>query len=256
MNKLLIFNMKKTSIFKMAFAAAILSFSSCTSFAGSSSAPASSPDITDILGSAGSVLGGAGGALGNVLEGVFTKTDLTVADIAGEWTSTGSAVSFQSDNFLKKAGGSAAAGALESKLDDYYKKFGLTGAVLNIDQDGIFTLTIKKLPIHGTIEVKSKGIFTFKFNAGGLVSLGSMDAYVEKTPTGLNVMFDADKIKKIMTLAATVSGNKMVSTADQLLKQYDGICIGFKMTGKSANSTTGSSAADAAVDALKGIFGK
>ncbi|MDE6695270.1 MAG: DUF4923 family protein [Muribaculaceae bacterium] len=246
--------MKKTSIFKLATIATILTFSSCTSLAGTSSA--SSPDLTDILGNAGSILNGAGGAIGNVLEGVFTKTDLTVADIAGEWTSTGSAVSFQSDNFLKKAGGSAAAGAVESKLDDYYKKFGLTGAVLDVQQDGTFTLTIKKLPIRGTIEVKSKGIFTFKFNAGGLVSLGSMDAYVEKTPSGINVMFDAEKIKKIMTLAATISGSKMVSTADQLLKQYDGICIGFKMKGQSANSATGNSATDAAVDALKGLFGK
>ncbi|MDE5975792.1 MAG: DUF4923 family protein, partial [Muribaculaceae bacterium] len=29
---------------------------------------------------------------------------------------------------------------------------------------------------------------------------------------------------------ASISGSKMVSTADQLLKQYDGICIGFKMS--------------------------
>lgn len=246
--------MKKTSIIKMAIAAIALTFS-CGSFAE----PTQSPDLKDLLGNAGDILGGAGGALGNVLEGVFTKTDLTVADIAGEWTSTGSAVSFQSDNFLKKAGGSAAAGAVESKLDDYYNKFGLTGAVLDIDQDGNFTLTIKKLPIKGTLEVKSKGVFTFNFNAGGLMKLGSMSAYVEKTPTGINVMFDADKIKKIMTLAASISGSKMVSTADQLLKQYDGICIGFKMKGQSASSSesgTGNSATDAAVDALRGLFGK
>ncbi|MDE6523180.1 MAG: DUF4923 family protein [Muribaculaceae bacterium] len=239
--------MKKASFFKMAIAAIALTFS-CGAFAE----PTPNPDLKDIL-------GGAGGALGNVLEGVFTKTDLTVADIAGEWTSTGSAVSFQSDNFLKKAGGSAAAGAVESKLDEYYKKFGLTGATLEIDQDGNFTLTIKKLPIKGTLEVKSKGVFKFNFNAGGMIKLGSMDAYVEKTPSGLNVMFDADKIKKIMSLAASISGSKMVSTADQLLKQYDGICIGFKMSGKSASNNetgTGNSAADAAVDALKGLFGK
>ncbi len=239
--------MKKSSFFKMAIAAIALTFS-CGAFAE----PTPNPDLKDIL-------GGAGGALGNVLEGVFTKTDLTVADIAGEWTSTGSAVSFQSDNFLKKAGGSAAAGAVESKLDEYYKKFGLTGATLDIDQEGNFTLTIKKLPIKGTLEVKSKGVFKFNFNAGGMMKLGSMDAYVEKSPSGLNVMFDADKIKKIMSLAASISGSKMVSTADQLLKQYDGICIGFKMSGQSApnnESGTGNSATDAAVDALKGLFGK
>ena len=239
--------MKKTSFLKMAVAAIALSCSTAT-FAE----PTPSPDLKDIL-------GGAGGALSNIVEGVFTKTDLTVEDIAGEWTSTGSAVSFQSDNFLKKAGGSAAAGAVESKLDEYYSKFGLTGATLDIDKEGNFTLTIKKLPLKGTLSVKDKGIFHFVFNAGGMMKLGSMTAYVEKTPTGLNVMFDADKIKKIMTLAATLSGSKMVSTADKLLKEYDGICIGFKMKGQSAStdgSSSGSSTTDSAIDALKGLFGK
>ncbi len=226
----------------MAIAAIALSFS-CVAFAE----PTPDPDLKDIL-------GGAGGALGNIVEGVFTKTDLSVADIVGEWTSTGSAVTFQSDNFLKKAGGSAAAGAVENQLDQYYSKFGLTGAVLKIDQDSTFTLTIKKLPIKGTISVKSKGVFNFNFSAGGIMKLGSMAAYVEKTPSGINVMFDADKIKKIMTLAATISGNKMVSTADKLLKEYDGICIGFKMKGQATNSN-GNSATDSAIDALKGLFG-
>lgn len=241
--------MKKSNFFKMLCAAIALSFS-CAAFAE----PASAPDLKDILNA-------GGGALGNIVEGVFTKTDLTVEDIAGEWTSTGSAVSFQSDNFLKKAGGSAAAGAVESKLNEYYNKFGLTGAVLNVDKDGNFTLTIKKMPIKGTLSVKSKGIFTFKF----LMGLGSMDAYVEKSPTGLNVMFDADKIKKIMSFAASISGNKMVSTADKLLKEYDGICIGFKMKSNGASQSTtngsqsdtnsGSSTTESAIDALKGLFG-
>lgn len=243
--------MKKTNILKMAIAAIALTFSY-----GAFAEPTPQPDLKDIL-------GGAGGAIGNVLEGVFTKTDLTVADLVGEWTSTGSAVSFQSDNFLKKAGGSAAAGVVESKLDDYYQKFGLTGAVLTVQPDSTFTLTIKKLPIKGTLSVKSKGVFNFNFSAGGMIKLGSMAAYVEKTPTGLNVMFDADKIKKIMTLAASISGSKMVSSADQLLKQYDGICIGFKMKGQNSSTGTstdgtsnGESGTNSAVDALKGLFGK
>lgn len=240
--------MKNTGFIKKMALVAIALICSTASFAD----PTPSPDIKDIL-------GGAGGALSNIVEGVFTKTDLTVADIVGEWTSIGSAVTFQSDNFLKKAGGSAAAGAVESKLDEYYNKFGLTGAVLKVEQDSTFTLTIKRLPIKGTLEVKSKGIFTFSFNAGGIMKLGSMNAYVEKTPAGINVMFDADKIKNIMTLAASISGSKMVSTADKLLKEYDGICIGFKMKGQASapqGSATGNSASDAAVDALKGLFGK
>ncbi|MDE6341567.1 MAG: DUF4923 family protein, partial [Muribaculaceae bacterium] len=222
-------------------AAALLSLS-----LPASAEPSSAPDLKDVL-------GGLGGALGNAVEGVFTKTDLTVEDIAGEWTANGSAVTFQSDNFLKKAGGVAAAGAVESQLDPYYSKFGLNGAVLNIDKEGNFTLTIRKIPVKGTLKVKSKGVFSFKFMAFGSIGLGTMNAYVEKTPSGLNVMFDADKIKKIMTFAASLSGNQMVSAADKILKEYDGICIGFKMTGKAAEGNK--SAADSAIDALRGLIG-
>lgn len=238
--------MKKSNILKIAVAAMALS----SSF-GAMAEPFQ-PDLKDILNM-------GGGAVGSIVEGVFKKSDLKVSDLEGEWTSTGSAVTFQSDNFLKKAGGAAAAGAVESQIDPYFKKFGLTGAVFTVDNQGNFSLKIKMVTLKGTIAVKSKGVFTMKFTALGTMSLGSMDAYVEKSLNSLNLMFDADKIKKIMSFAATISGNKMVSTADKILKEYDGICIGFKMKQTSkpqTNGTSGSSATDAAVDALKNIFGK
>ncbi len=48
----------------------------------------------------------------------------------------------------------------------------------------------------------------------------------------------------------------MVSTADKLLKEYDGICIGFKMKGEAAAAEGTSTTVNSAVDALKGLFGK
>lgn len=218
------------------------------------------PDIKDIF-------KGAGGAIGNIVEGVFSKSDLTVEDIAGEWTADGSAVSFKSDNMLKKAGGMAAAGAVESQLNEYYKKYGLNNLVFTVNGDGTFSLGFKKVVLKGTIAVKEKGIFTLSFKAFGNMGLGSMDAYVTKTGSNLDLMFDADKIKSILSLAASISGSKLVSTADTLLKQYDGICMGFKMkqTGKPATSTSTNTTpstqkengdSDSGWDALKGLFGK
>lgn len=208
--------------------------------------PAPAPDLKDIF-------KGAGGALGNIVEGVFTKSDLTVKDIEGEWKANGSAVSFKSDNMLKKAGGIAVAGTVESQLDEYYKKYGLNNAVFTVNQDGTFSLGFKKIVLKGTIEVKSKGIFTLHFKAFGSMGLGSMDAYIEKSMSNLNIMFDADKIKTIISFAATISGSKMASAADKLLKQYDGICMGFKMT-----KTTGSESKSehTGLDALRDLFGK
>ncbi|MDE6295937.1 MAG: DUF4923 family protein, partial [Muribaculaceae bacterium] len=105
-------------------------------------------DIKDIL-------GGAGGTVGNLIEGVFTKTNLQVSDMVGEWTIDGSAVTFKSDNLLKKAGGVAAAAAIEAKLDPYYKQYGLTGGTITINNDSTFKLTVKKMTLSGTISKKS-----------------------------------------------------------------------------------------------------
>ena len=78
------------------------------------SLPAKAFDLKDILG------GNGGGIVGNLLEGVFTKTDLTTKDLMGVWTTDKPAVSFKSEDMLKKAGGMAAAAALETKLTPYF----------------------------------------------------------------------------------------------------------------------------------------
>ncbi|MDE5903509.1 MAG: DUF4923 family protein, partial [Muribaculaceae bacterium] len=88
---------------------------------------ASTWSLKDALGG-----GGVGETVTNLIQGVFSKSDLTVADIAGEWTSNGSAVSFTSDNFLQKAGGVAAAAAIETKLNPYYEQYGLNAPLMTI----------------------------------------------------------------------------------------------------------------------------
>lgn len=70
--------------------------------------------LSDIFGALGNMIGGNsqsgnGGdnILGNLLEGVFSSSNITVRDMAGVWTANGPAVCFQSENFLKQAGGKA-----------------------------------------------------------------------------------------------------------------------------------------------------
>ena len=103
------------------------------------SLPAKAFDLKDILG------GNGGGIVGNLLEGVFTKTDLTTKDLMGVWTTDKPAVSFKSEDMLKKAGGMAAAAALETKLTPYFEQFGLNGATLTVNADSTFSLKSKRL---------------------------------------------------------------------------------------------------------------
>lgn len=202
---------------------------------------ASAWDLKDVLGDSG-----LGQTVGNMIEGVFTKTNLDVSDIVGEWTADGSAVTFKSDNMLKKAGGVAAAAAIEAKLDPYYKQYGLTGAVLTVSNDSTFTLAVKRLKLSGTLASNGDGTFRFNFTVMGKVKIGDIDAFVQKSGSNLDVMFDATKLKNLVSAVAQFSGMSMAKTFAGILEGYDGLCVGFGMhkTGDapSADGVTGKSA--------------
>lgn len=210
---------------------------------------ASAWSLKDTLGG-----GGVGETVSNLIQGVFSKSDLTVADIAGKWTSNGSAVSFTSDNFLQKAGGVAAAAAIETKLNPYYEQYGLNGAVMTINTDGTFTFKLKAVTLKGTATSNGGGTFEFNFKAFGSISLGSMTTYVEKSGNHLDIMFDASKLKTLISGIARFSGNTLASTAASLLDSYEGMCVGFGMdkTGSSTSSeaTTEGTATPDASDGL------
>lgn len=225
--------------------------------------------VTLMLGSAaqaqslGDLLGGlgkgsdssTGSTLQNIVEGIFTKSDLEVKDLAGTYTSTAPAVAFKSDNFLQKAGGIAASAALESKLAPYFKQYGLTGGSLAIDEEGAFKMTVKRIPISGTITPGSeKGTFTFQIKAAS-VKIGQFTAYVEKSGKNLDLMFDAKKLKDLISTIGGMTGSKLTSTVSKLLDSYDGCYIGFKMeyTGEApaSSSANGASSATAAGDSAK-----
>lgn len=214
----------KKLIFTASAAVALL-LSSCTttgslagmSGAGSSTSSDNNSALTNLI--------------GGLLEGVLSQSDVSLEDMVGTWRIDGSAVSFKSENFLKKAGGAAAASAIESKLDPYLQKYGLLGESLAIYKDNTFKMTFNNGgSMSGTVSKNDDGSFEFKFTALGAVSLGSMKAYVQKTGTTMDLLFDANRLKKLMSGAAAISGNSIANSAASLLNGYDGILAGFKCT--------------------------
>lgn len=194
--------------------------------------------LGDILG------GGLGNTLGNIIEGVFSSSNITIADMEGEWTSTGPAVCFQGEGFLKKAGGIAAAAAVETKLAPYYEQYGLNNATLTVNADGTFTLACKMIKLNGTITQAAgaePGVFEFNFTALG-IKLATVTTYVEKTSRSMDVMFDATKLKKLLTAVSQFSGIKIVQALSSILDSYDGLCVGFHFSGgktQNDNSSNG-----------------
>lgn len=164
---------------------------------------------------------------GSVVDNILKTDDLEVEDLEGTWKSSGPAVSFKSENVLEKAGGVAAATTIENKLAPYYKKAGLENVVFTFTKEGTVTVTLKNgRTISGTVvkgEVEGTMVFTF----GKLNLLGNLTAYVSKG-TSLNIMFDADKLVKLVTAIANYSKNTTLTSVSTLLNSYDGVYAGFK----------------------------
>lgn len=227
---------------------------------------ASAFDINSVFGKIGDAVDSE--VIGNMIQGVFTTSKIEITDIAGEWTSAGSAVNFKSENFLNKAGGVAGAAMIEKKIDPYFSKFGLTGSVMTIQEDGQFELKIKKITLKGVITKQNDGNFNFAFQSIGNKKIGDLTAYITKSPNSMNVMFDASKLQTLINTIASFTGNNLAKTASDLINSYDGICIGFKMnkTGNvkisSKNQTIistqqqNTTKSSKATDFLKGILTK
>lgn len=216
--------------------------------------------LGNLLNGLGGNSSGSGNILGGIIEGVFTKTNLTVEDIVGEYQAQGPAVTFKSDNFLQKAGGIAGAAAIESKLNPYYEQYGLNNMSLSVDKEANFTMKIKSLSLKGTVVKGSEeGTFDFNFNVAG-VKLGKFTAYVEKSGSNLNLMFDATKLKSLISTIANLTGNTMAKTVGSILDSYDGACIGWKMISTAKSTGTEGSNSGSAIsnglNSLKGILNK
>ena len=51
-------------------------------------------------------------------------------------------------------------------------------------------------------------------------------------------MFDAKKLKDILSVAANFTGNSLAKTASGILDSYDGLCVGFAYTGTGTSKTS------------------
>nr|MDE6669385.1 DUF4923 family protein [Muribaculaceae bacterium] len=63
----------------------------------------------------------------------------------------------------------------------------------------------------------------------------------EKSGNSLDLMFDASKLKSIISAVANFSGMSLAKTAAGILDSYDGACIGFKMNKVGGDNNSSSS---------------
>ena len=169
------------------------------------------------------------GSLGSLLGNILGTGNIEVKDLVGTWDYSSPAVTFKSDNLLKKAGEAAASTVIEQKLKEYYKKAGIDGMTLTIEADSTFTMKLKRITVSGTIEKTADGNFQFNFRIGKKIPIGSMAAYISKAGNTVDITFDVSKLIVLVDKIATFSGNSTLTGISKLLNSYDGLCAGFTL---------------------------
>ena len=88
----------------------------------------------------------------NIEKVVNSVTGKSTASMEGTWVYTGSAIEFESDNLLQKAGGSVAANAAENKLNEQLAKVGITAGQMSFtfNADSTFTAKVGAKSLKGT----------------------------------------------------------------------------------------------------------
>lgn len=157
---------------------------------------------------------------------VVTQKD-TFVDMVGTWRYTGAAVEFKSDNLLKKAGGAVAASAVESKLDEQLAKVGIKEGQMSFtfNADSTFNVKIGRKNMSGTYSYNNA---TQKVNLK-FVKLVGMNAKIDCSSSGMDMLFDSDKLLKLLVFFGNKSNNATIKSVSSLASSYDGMMVGFTL---------------------------
>lgn len=204
----------------------IISIAVTALLAAAITTPAAKADIKDILGKLGN-----NGSIDDVrnLVSDFIGGDIDYKELVGDWTYVSPAVSFKSDDLLKKAGGVAAASKIEKEIEPYYQKAGLTTLKIKFDADSTFVMKLRGVSLKGAVSKAGNGQYIFNFKAFGKIKTGSMTAYAAKSGKNVKLTFDVSKLISLVEKISAISGNSTIKGLSAVLSSYDGVNAGFEL---------------------------
>ena len=179
-----------------------------------------------------SALNTGGNMLTNLVGNLLNGGTVSERDLVGTWTYNGVSCVFESQNFLAQAGGVAASSALEAKMDEQLKRYGISKGVtrFTFNADKTFTATLNGRNMSGTYSLDpSAKTLRLQF-VGGLLNL---QPQVARNGNGIALLFESDKLLGLLGTASSFlgkMGNSNLAMVSSLLGNYQGMRIGLKLS--------------------------
>lgn len=205
-------------------------FAALIAFAFSASAQFNLKDAVNALSGSSSGQSTAGDVV-STIGGLLGGNKVDIKSLTGTWAYSAPAVTFESDNLLKKAGGAAASSVIVNKIKPYYQKFGVPGTTIEIKADSTMTITKGKMKVSGTLEPQSEaGKFLLNIKALGKVPAGKITVYISGNSNKIQITAAADKLLSLVSKIGKLSGNSTLKTVSSIADSYEGLNLGMEMT--------------------------
>lgn len=178
---------------------------------------------SSVAGTAGTVLESL---IGNLLSG---SSELKQEDLVGTWKYVGADCVFQSENLLMKAGGEVAAAKVEEQLNTNLAKVGIQpgSCTFTFNADNTYSAKIGGRSINGNYTIDAKEKVVKMTYLGGL---GTMTPHVAKTGKKISLLYESDKLLKLLSTVSALSGNTAIQSLSTIAGSYDGMYIGMQLS--------------------------
>lgn len=189
--------------------------------------------LSGIFGKVAGVLSGsdttsAATSILNTIGSLISNNKSSADQIPGTWTYASSAISFKSENALSNVASTVAEGTIESKLNTYLEKVGIVPGKFAFTFCGDSTVTMKygEKTFNGTWTYDQENAqVRMKF-----AKLVNVKGYLTISNGEMKLLFDASTMLKLLKAVAEKSHNTTIASLGTLLKSYNKMYAGFKLT--------------------------
>ena len=151
----------------------------------------------------------------------------TQALLPGKWSYTSPAVRLTSSDMLASTLSSGVSQTIEAKLQKAYDFVGIKpgSSAFTFNTDGSFTAVMGKRSLAGTYTYDATShAIELKFSTK-LLNLRSMKGYAFLDGEKMELVFDCTKLFDLLTALGSKSSS--LGTITELVKNYDGMMLGF-----------------------------
>ncbi len=171
----------------------------------------------------------------DVVTSVTGGITISPSTLAGSWDYVKPAIKLYGGDALSNASGALLVSQVEPKITEMCAKVGIAPGMFffTFTQDGNFVCSVKGIELKGKYTTNSEAAtVTLNFSVANTIKVGTLTSQAVIDTRSLSLLFEADAILDLVNKLSEGLNNESVKAVASLLKNYEGLRLGFELSRK------------------------